>query len=99
MKLLSNPTEKKLELQRQLADGELSLGQAARKMRKIVGMTQEQYAKNVLGIAPRVLMELERDKGNPTLETLKKIARPFGLEVGFIIPVSRRVSKGGAGGG
>ncbi|MBQ0759800.1 MAG: helix-turn-helix domain-containing protein [Gammaproteobacteria bacterium] len=97
MKRPNNPTEKKLELQRQLADGELSLGQAARKMRKIVGMTQEDYAKNVLHIAPRALMEVERDKGNPTLETLKKIARPFGLEVGFIIPASRKPAKGGGG--
>ena len=96
MKRPNNPTEKKLELQRQLADGELTLGQAARKMRKIVGMTQEEYAKNVLRIAPRALMEVERDKGNPTLETLKKIARPFGLEEGFIIPASRKPSKGGS---
>ncbi len=97
MKRPSNPTEKKLELQRQLADGELTLGQAARKMRKIVGMTQEQYAKDVLSIAPRALMEVERDKGNPTLETLKKIARPFGLEVGFILPVTRRPNQNGGG--
>lgn len=95
MKRPSNPTEKKLELQRQLVDGELTLGQAARNMRKIVGMTQEDYAKNILGVAPRALMEVERNKGNPTLETLKKIARPFGLEVEFILPASRRPPKGG----
>jgi hypothetical protein len=59
-----NPTEQKLELQRRLANGELTIGQAALKMRKIVGMTQEEYASTILGIAPRVLMEVERDRGN-----------------------------------
>jgi DNA-binding XRE family transcriptional regulator len=29
-------------------------------------------------------MEIEKDRGNPTLETLEKIARPFGLKVGFV---------------
>jgi DNA-binding phage protein len=29
-------------------------------------------------------MEIEKDRGNPTLETLEKVARPFGLKVGFV---------------
>jgi len=64
--------------------GSVTLGQATRRMRKIVGMTQTEYAEKVLKIYPRVLMEIERDRGNPTLETLQKIAAPFGLAVGFI---------------
>lgn len=64
--------------------GSLTLGQATRRMRKIVGLTQAEYAEKVLKIYPRVLMEIEKDRGNPTLETLKKIARPFGLKVGFV---------------
>ncbi|KJS00565.1 MAG: XRE family transcriptional regulator [Desulfobulbaceae bacterium BRH_c16a] len=64
--------------------GRLTLGQATRRMRKIVGLTQLEYAGKVLKIYPRVLMEIEKDRGNPTLETLKKIARPFGLKVGFV---------------
>ena len=67
-----------------LAAGKLTIGQATRRMRKIVGMTQPEYAEKVLKIYPRVLMDIERDRGNPTLETLKKIARPFGLHVGFM---------------
>ncbi len=63
--------------------GSLTLGEATRRMRKIVGMTQKDYAEKVLKIYPRVLMEIERDKGNPTLETLQKIASPFGLVVRF----------------
>jgi DNA-binding XRE family transcriptional regulator len=53
-------------------------------MRKIVGLTQAEYAEKVLKIYPRVLLEIEKDRGNPTLETLEKIARPFGLKVGFV---------------
>lgn len=67
-----------------IAAGHLTLGQATRRMRRIVGMTQKEYAERVLKIYPRVLMEIERDRGNPTLETLEKIATPFGLTVGFI---------------
>lgn len=67
-----------------LEAGRLTLGQATRRMRKIVGLTQVEYAEKVLKIYPRVLMEIEKDRGNPTLETLEKIARPFGLKVGFV---------------
>jgi len=63
--------------------GRLSLGEATRRMRKIVGMTQPEYAR-LIGIAPRVLMDIERGHGNPRLNTLEKLAKPFGLRVGFI---------------
>lgn len=67
-----------------LEAGRLTLGQATRRMRKIVGLTQVDYAEKVLKIYPRVLMDIENDRGNPTLETLGKIARQFGLKVGFV---------------
>lgn len=75
---------KKLEFLDLLAEGKLSIGQATKFMRKITGLTQQEYAKRALGIYPRVLMEIEADKGNPTLKTLQKIAKPFGLKVAFI---------------
>ena len=68
--------------------GLLTLGQASRRMRKIAGLTQTEYAEKILKIYPRVLMELERDRGNPTLDTLKKVAKPFGLQVGFVVKIS-----------
>jgi len=64
--------------------GALSLGQATRRMRKIIGITQAEYATKILNIYPRVLMDLENDRGNPTLETLEKVAKPFGLKVAFV---------------
>jgi transcriptional regulator with XRE-family HTH domain len=39
-------------------------------------------------------MEIERDRGNPTLETLEKIARPFGLKVGFVVKRSHLPEPG-----
>lgn len=38
-------------------------------------------------------MEIERDRGNPTLETLQKIARPFGLKVGFLVKASHLATE------
>jgi DNA-binding XRE family transcriptional regulator len=67
-----------------LDTGLLTLGEAARRMRKIVRMTQKEYAEKILRIYPRVLMAIERDQGNPTLETLNKIGAPFGLQVSFV---------------
>ncbi|MEH6823776.1 MAG: helix-turn-helix transcriptional regulator [Motiliproteus sp.] len=84
MKRPENTVELKKELNQALDAGELTLGQATRQMRKIVGMTQKDYARDVLSITPRILMAIENDKGNPTLETLRKIARPFGYELNFV---------------
>ncbi len=76
--------EDKEKLFEAVASGELTIGQATKRMRKIVGLTQKDYAEKVLKIYPRVLMEIENGRGNPTLETLEKIAKPFGLKVGFV---------------
>jgi len=80
--------KEKEALYAEIDQGLLTMGQAVRRMRKIVGMTQTEYAEKILKIYPRVLMEIERDRGNPTLDTLGKIARPFGLKVGFIVKKS-----------
>jgi len=78
--------DRKLALYEKVRTGSITIGQATREMRKIVGMTQKEYAEKVLGIYPRVLLAIENDKGNPTLDTLQKVAGPFGLKVGFIKP-------------
>jgi DNA-binding XRE family transcriptional regulator len=67
-----------------LDEGNLSdLFDTIRRMRKITGLTQPEYAK-LIGIAPRVLIDIERGVGNPTLKTLNKIAEPFGLRIGLL---------------
>lgn len=77
--------EQKQRLRQGIERGELTLGQAVREMRKITGMNQKEYAQKIVGISPRILAEIERDAGNPTLETLNKIGRPFGYRVGFVL--------------
>lgn len=59
-----------------------SLPDTVRQMRKSIGLTQTEYAR-LAGVAPRVLIDLERGVGNPTLKTLEKLAAPFGLRVGL----------------
>jgi DNA-binding XRE family transcriptional regulator len=50
-------------LYEKLRTGEITIGQATRMMRNIAGLTQKEYAEKVLGIFPRVLMDLEKDRG------------------------------------
>jgi len=85
--------EMKETLYRELAAGDIGIREATRQMRKILGMTQKDYAKMVAGVSPRILSEFENGKGNPTLATLEKIASPFGLKVTFLPPESWRISS------
>jgi len=85
----------KIILYNKISTGELTIGQATRMMRTIAGLTQKEYAEKILGIFPRVLMDLEKDKGNPTLETLEKVAKPFGLTIGFVYNNQRIMGASG----
>ncbi len=89
MGLPDDTTTVKRELMTAIENGDISLGQAAQRMRKITGMSQKAYAERIVSIAPRILAQIELDKGNPTVETLNKIGRPFGYTVGFV-PQRRR---------
>ena len=81
----------KEELYRGLARGDIGIREASRRMRKILGMSQKEYAQKVAGISPRILSEFENGSGNPTLATLEKIAIPFGLKVTFLPPEAWRM--------
>ena len=59
------------------------INRAVKTMRTIAGLDQTAFAR-LLKIAPRALMEIERGRGNPTVQTLEKIGVAFGLKVGFI---------------
>ncbi len=71
-----------------LVRGEIDVREATRQMRRILGMSQKEYAKRIVGVSPRILAEFETGKGNPTLSTLEKIAAPFGMRVTFQPPAS-----------
>ena len=68
------------ELYERIDRNDIGLVEAIRMMRKVVGKSQTEYAR-LVGVSPRILKELERGVGNPTLETLRKILRPFRLDV------------------
>ncbi len=68
----------------QLAAGTLELSETVRRLRRITGLTQAEFAARVAGISPRVLAQIERGEGNPRLDTLRKIGRAFGLDIGFV---------------
>ena len=78
-----------------LARGNIDVREATRRMRKIIGMNQKDYARKVAAISPRVLSEFESGSGNPTLATLEKIASPFGLKVTFLPPESWHLKPNG----
>ena len=80
-------TDLKEGLYLDLARGSIDIRDATRQMRKILGMTQKDYAKKIAGVSPRILSEFENGSGNPTLATLEKIASPFGLKITFLPPM------------
>lgn len=85
----------KVALYNDLARGKIDVREATRRMRKILGMNQKDYARKVAAISPRILSEFESGSGNPTLATLEKIATPFGLKITFLPPASWRLPAEG----
>jgi len=75
---------KKRELLERLPQAELTIGQATKAMRLLLGMTQEEYGQQVVGLSRKIVSAIENDRHNPALETLNKIAKPFGLKLGFM---------------
>lgn len=66
------------------ASGELTFGQATRRLRKeITGLQQERFAR-MCKISLRSLRQLEQDEGNPTLATLNAVFSLFGMRIGLV---------------
>jgi transcriptional regulator with XRE-family HTH domain len=63
--------------------GTLALPHAVLEMRQALGLSQADFAK-LFRLTTRQVAELERGDSNPTIETLDKIGRVFGFQVGFI---------------
>jgi transcriptional regulator with XRE-family HTH domain len=60
--------------------GELRFPEALRRLRRSVGKTQAEYAA-LVGLSVRIFKEIEQGRGNPTLKSLRKALKPFGLEI------------------
>jgi len=74
--------EERARLHQDLLAGKLTLAETSRRIRELLDMDQDEYAK-LANIAPRTLIDLETGKGNPTLKTLEKLGKPFGLSLVF----------------
>jgi putative transcriptional regulator len=68
--------------------GTLRLPEAVLEMRQALGLSQTGFAK-LFKLTTRQIAELERGESNPTAETLDKIGRAFGFQVGFV-PIAKR---------
>jgi transcriptional regulator with XRE-family HTH domain len=80
------------ELRNQLLDGTVTMGAAVKRLRtEITGLRQEQFA-SMCKISLRTLRQIEQDEGNPTVQTLNAVFRPFGMQVGIISLRRRPVS-------
>ena len=95
---MKRPTSKEMAMMKEelylgLAQGDIGIREATRRMRKILGMNQKEFAQKVADISPRILSEFETGSGNPTLSTMEKIALPFGLRVTFLPPESWRMHE------
>lgn len=65
----------------EVAQGKLTLGGAAKRLREnVLGVSQERFAM-ACKISKRTLSQLEVDSGNPTLATLDTVFKKFGLVI------------------
>ncbi len=90
MKPVKDTVAARRELFLAMENGEVELREAIRRARRIMGLSQERYAR-LAGVAPRVLTDFERGVGNPTLQTLMELARPFGFRLVFMPSKRERV--------
>src|SRR5258707_6130924 len=63
--------------------GALRLPDAVAEMRYALGLSQPEFAK-LFKLTTRQVAEIERGVANPTSETLQKIGRAFGFQIGFV---------------
>ncbi len=72
------------ELFEDIDAGRVDIADATRRMRRIVGMSRQEYANTIVNVSFETLQAIETRSGNPTLKTLNAVGKPFGLVVGFI---------------
>jgi transcriptional regulator with XRE-family HTH domain len=70
-------------LVRSAFSGELRWSEAVLQIRLSVGKTQDEFGK-LFGLSRRQVSALERGTCNPTVQTLSKLGKPFGLVIGFV---------------
>lgn len=72
-------------IQRAVEAEDLSLGDAVRVLRAaFLGMNRSEFSK-LVGVSKRELAKLEGNDANPTIETLNRVFKPFGMRVGLLV--------------
>lgn len=69
------------------------IGHVLRKRRELLGLLQPQLAA-ISGVSIRTIQLVEMGKGNPSLETLIKLADPLGLQIDLSIKEAGRKDSG-----
>lgn len=84
-KAIDREVEQKLveEFFQKFSEGQCSIPEATKAMRRISRLTQPEFAKN-RGISLATLRKIETNSGATSVDTLNKIGEIFGLEVGFV---------------
>ena len=71
-----------------IPESKAEIPELLRTMRLIARKSQPEYAR-LCGVATRVLAEIEAGRGNPRVDTLEKLLKPFGLRVGVVSVAAR----------
>ncbi|HJC43384.1 MAG TPA: helix-turn-helix domain-containing protein [Candidatus Mediterraneibacter gallistercoris] len=64
----------------------MSVGGNIRKARKVLGITQKELGEK-LGISQAAIGQLENDRSNPKMETLRKISKALDVSISELINV------------
>lgn len=75
-----DPGAERARIFAEMRTGEMELKEAIRGLRRLTGLSQVEFAK-AHGIAERTYVDFERGAGNPTLDTLQKIAAALGVRL------------------
>jgi transcriptional regulator with XRE-family HTH domain len=70
-----------------ISQGNMTIPEAMKAMREMTGLTQAEFAAH-RGVSRRVIQDIERGTGNPTIDSLNAVEKLFGLQVGFV-PIRR----------
>ncbi len=70
----------KEKIYEEIDSGSIPLSQALKGLRRSIGKNQIDYAK-LVGVSARIIRDFEQENGNPTIDTLSKIFKPFGFRV------------------
>lgn len=82
--------EQRNEIIKQVLEGEISQGQALRKLRiEVLGISQMQYIR-LVNVSRQTLSDIENDKGNYSVQTINQVFKPLGLQLG-LFPIQKEL--------